>query len=193
VLAVRDVVLAHIKTLGLRLNAKKSVLSPAQRTTFLGSRVGLSVNEGAEVFFPRGNPLSMKWKAQCLELFAIGFHSRQMLLYGAGERLCSAQGLWVSHHPLWQINCLERMAVFNALRHFQVDLRGHNVLVHTDITSVVSYINHQGGLRSRPLYKLVHQILLWSLGKFLSLRAIYVPGHQNVGADILSRQGLRPR
>ncbi len=32
----RDVVLAHLKVLGLRLNAKKSVLSPLQRTTYLG-------------------------------------------------------------------------------------------------------------------------------------------------------------
>ncbi len=32
----RDVVLAHMKELGLRLNAKKSVLSPLQRTTHLG-------------------------------------------------------------------------------------------------------------------------------------------------------------
>ncbi len=32
----RDVVLAHMKQLGLRLNAKKSELSPVQRTTYLG-------------------------------------------------------------------------------------------------------------------------------------------------------------
>ena len=32
----RGVVLSHIEKLGLRLNAKKSVLLPAQRTTFLG-------------------------------------------------------------------------------------------------------------------------------------------------------------
>ncbi len=32
----RDVVLVHMKELGLQLNAKKSVLSPLQRTTFLG-------------------------------------------------------------------------------------------------------------------------------------------------------------
>ncbi len=32
----RDVMLAHMKELGLRLNGKKSVLSPLQRTTFLG-------------------------------------------------------------------------------------------------------------------------------------------------------------
>ncbi|KAI2662352.1 putative outer membrane protein pmp14 [Labeo rohita] len=32
----QDVVLTHMKELGLRLNAKKSVLSPLQRTTYLG-------------------------------------------------------------------------------------------------------------------------------------------------------------
>lgn len=104
----------------------------------------------------------------------------------------SAQGLWRSHHLSWHINCLEMMAVFKALRYFLPDLRGHHVLVRTDNTSVVSYLNRQGGLRSRPLCKLAHQILLWSLGKLLSLRAVYIPGAQNVGADTLSRQRLRP-
>ncbi len=32
----RDIILAHMKELGLRLNARKSVLSPLQRTTYLG-------------------------------------------------------------------------------------------------------------------------------------------------------------
>ncbi|XDV25212.1 hypothetical protein PO909_029164 [Leuciscus waleckii] len=63
-----------------------------------------------------------------------------------------------------------------------------------------SHRQHVGGL----LYKssrgsafmstmqTAHQILLWSQGKLLSLRPVYIPGHQNIGADILSRQGLRP-
>ncbi|KAL0197554.1 hypothetical protein M9458_006094, partial [Cirrhinus mrigala] len=62
----------------------------------------------------------------------------------------------------------------------------------TDNTAVVYYINHQGGLRSYPLYKLAHQILVWSQGKLLLLRAVHVPGHLNMGADVLSRQGPRP-
>ncbi|KAL0170946.1 hypothetical protein M9458_035542, partial [Cirrhinus mrigala] len=37
-------------------------------------------------------------------------------------------------------------------------------------------IHHQGGLRSRPIYKLAHQILVWSQDKLLSLRAVHVPG-----------------
>ncbi|KAI2644756.1 Gag-Pol polyprotein [Labeo rohita] len=61
-----------------------------------------------------------------------------------------------------------------------------------DAGHVVYYINHQGGLRSCPLYKLAHQILVWSQGKLLSLRAVHLPGYLNMGADSLSRQGLRP-
>ncbi len=43
---------------------------------------------------------------------------------------------------------------------FLADLRGYHVIVHSDNTSVVSYINHKGGLRSRPLCKLACQILV---------------------------------
>ncbi len=105
----------------------------------------------------------------------------------------SSQGLWKDYQLSWHINCLEMLAVFLALKNFLADLRGHHVLVHSDNTSVVSYINHQGGLRSRPLCKLACQILLWSQRKLLSLRAAYIPGAHIIGADILSRQGLRPR
>ncbi len=112
--------------------------------------------------------------------------------WGAVMRGHPARGLWSGHHLTWHINCMEMLAVFQALKHFLPDLRNHNVLVRTDNTAVVSYINHQGGLCSCPLYKLAHQILVWSQDKFLSLRAVYIPGHLNIGADILSRQGPRP-
>ncbi len=102
-----------------------------------------------------------------------------------------ARGLWRGHLA-WHINRLEMLAVFQALKYFLADLRGHHVLVRTDNTAVVSYINHQGGLRSRHLYRLAHQILVWAQGKLLSLRAVYIPGHLNVGADTLSRQGPLP-
>ncbi|MCJ8746571.1 hypothetical protein PDJAM_G00143220 [Pangasius djambal] len=100
----------------------------------------------------------------------------------------SARGLWSGRH----LTCLEMLAVFLALQHFLLDLRDRHVLVRTNNTAVVSYINHQGGLRSCPIYRLVHQILVWSQGKLLSLRAVYIPGHLNMGADILSRQVPRP-
>ncbi|XP_059409232.1 uncharacterized protein LOC132143098 [Carassius carassius] len=103
-----------------------------------------------------------------------------------------ARDLWSGRHLTWHINCLEMLAVLRALRYFLPDLRGHHVLVRTDNTAVVSYINHQGGLHSRRLCKLAYQILVWAQDKFLSLRAVHIPGHMNMGADILSRQGPRP-
>ncbi|PTA42288.1 hypothetical protein C8054_31520, partial [Micromonospora sp. RP3T] len=65
-------------------------------------------------------------------------------------------------------------------KHFLPDLRDRHVLVRTDNTVVVYYINHQG------------LVLVWSQDKLLLLRAVHVPGHLNMGADILSRQGPRP-
>ncbi|KAL0186202.1 hypothetical protein M9458_017872, partial [Cirrhinus mrigala] len=267
----RDVVLAHMKELGLRLNAKKSVLSPVQRTTYLGvvwdsttmqaqlspARIEsilaavMRVKEGRSLtvkqfqrllglmaaasnvipfgllymrplqwwlktrgFSPRGNPLRMiKVTRRCLRALdmwrkpwflsqgpALGAPCRRVTLatdasltgWGAVMSGHPARGLWSGHQLTWHINCLEMLAVFQGLKHFLPDLRDRHVLVRTDNTAVVSYINHQGGLRSRPLYKLAHQILVWSQGKLLSLRAVFVPGYLNVGADILSRQGPRP-
>ncbi len=82
--------------------------------------------------------------------------------------------------------------MFRALKHSLPDLRNPHVIVCNNNTVVATYINHQGGLRSCPSNKLAHQILGWSQDKFLSLRAVYVLGHLNVGADILLRQGPRP-
>ncbi len=90
------------------------------------------------------------------------------LPHGLGSDLRGSQGLWKKHHLSWHINCLEMLAVFLALKNFLAYLRGHHVLVRSDNTSVVSYINHKGGLRSRPLSKLACQILMWSQGKLLS-------------------------
>ncbi len=100
-----------------------------------------------------------------------------------------AQGIWRGHLLDWHI-CLEMMALFRALKYFLQQLRGYHVLVRVDNTSVVSYINRQGGRRSRRLNRLAQQVLLWAQDKFLSLRAIYIPGHMNVGADLLPRQAV---
>ncbi|KAI2664367.1 enzymatic polyprotein [Labeo rohita] len=254
-----------MKELGLRLNGKKSVLSPSQRTTYLGVGWDLTtmqarlspariesiltavtrVKEGRSFtvkqfqrllglmaaasnvipfgllylrplqwwlrtkgFSPRGNPfrtIKVMRRGLCaLEMskkpwFLSQGPCRRVMLatdasltgWGAVMNGHPARGLWSSRHLTWHINCLEMLAVFRALKHFLPDLIGRHVLVRTDNTAVVYYINHQGGLRSRPLYKLAHQILVWSQDKLLSLRAVHVPGNLNMGADILSRQGQR--
>lgn len=56
----------------------------------------------------------------------------------------SVNGRWGTPHSI-HINCLELMAVEMVLRHFLPFLVGRHVLVRTDNTKVVEYINKQGG------------------------------------------------
>ncbi len=90
-----------------------------------------------------------------------------------------AHGQWTGEFLSWHINCLELRAVFLALKHFLPVLGKHHIIVRTDNMAVVSDINHQGGSRSRTLDRLARRLLLWSQGKFLSLRAVHVPGILN--------------
>ncbi len=64
-----------------------------------------------------------------------------------------------------------------ALKHFLPDLRDHHVVgAHRQHSGGLLH-HHQGGL-----YRLAHQILVWSQDKLLSLRAVHIPGHLNMGS-----------
>ncbi len=89
---------------------------------------------------------------------------------------------------LWHINCLDLWAVHLALRQFRPLLLGKHVLVRTDNTAAVSYINWLGGIRSHRMSQLARHLLLWSHTQFKSLRADHIPGKLNRAADALSRQ-----
>ncbi len=123
-------------------------------------------------FSPRGNPFRMiNVTRRCLRALdmwrkpwflsqgpVLGAPCRRVTLatdasltgWGAVMSGHPARGLYSGHHLTWHINCLEMLAMFRALKHFLPDLKNHNVLVRTDNKAVVSYINHQGGLRSCP-------------------------------------------
>ncbi len=90
-------------------------------------------------------------------------------------------GLWLKPQSQWHINRLELEAVFLALKEFQPQLEQQHVLIRTDNTSVVSNINHQGGIRSRALCKRATDILLWVDCNLLSIRATHIPGLLNRG------------
>ncbi|XDV35989.1 hypothetical protein PO909_005843 [Leuciscus waleckii] len=85
-------------------------------------------------------------------------------------------GQWSEREKLLHIKCLEMLAVDNALRRFRPQIKGHHVLVRSDNMSVVAYINHQGGIRSRTLHRLTEHILIWAQHNLRSLRAAHVPG-----------------
>ncbi len=53
------------------------------------------------------------------------------------------------------------------------------MLVRTDNTAAVSYINRLGGIRSHRMSQLARHLLLWSHTQFKSLRAVHIPGQLN--------------
>ncbi len=55
----RDVVLRHVRTLGLRTNTKKSVLSPSQQTVVLGVHLDSCSNAGPSGSYPDFQPQYM--------------------------------------------------------------------------------------------------------------------------------------
>ena len=61
------------------------------------------------------------------------------------------------------------------------------VLVATDNTTVVAYINKEGGMKSGPLCALLWRILTWCSQRQVTLKARHIPGRLNVIADKLSR------
>ncbi len=267
----RDIVLGHIHSLGLRVNAKKSVLLPSQRTVFLGVRLDsvqmqarlaparIPVFTACLARFKLGHHVSVGTCRRLLGLMAAAspvlplgllhmrpflwwmkelrlhptvpatrlvrvsrsccrrllmwrdpvflwsgvrmgaIHRRHMITtdasmtgWGAVFEGRPASGEWKEEFLFWHINCLELRAVLLALKYFLPVLEEHHVIVRTDNMAVVSHINRQGGSRSRTLDRLARHLLLWSQDKFLSLRAVHVPGVLNLAADFLSRQKLKP-
>ena len=101
----------------------------------------------------------------------------------------NVSGVWSAQEKLLHINLLEMKALFLALQAFQEDVAGHHVTAMCDNSTVVAYVNKQGGTVSRPLCLLTSHLLRWTESFDVHLEARYLPGESNVLADVLSRRG----
>ena len=99
----------------------------------------------------------------------------------------TARGGWSVPESRLHINFLELKAVLLALKAFEPLCRGRVVLVATDNTTVIAYINKEGGMRSGSLCALLWRLLSWCNLREICLRARHIPGRLNVIADKLSR------
>ena len=100
----------------------------------------------------------------------------------------TARGIWSLLESKLHINFLELKAVSLALKAFEPLCRGQVVLVATDNTTVVAYINKEGGMHSGSLCALLWRLLSWCSLRKVFLRARHIPGRLNVIAEKLSRQ-----
>ena len=95
----------------------------------------------------------------------------------------------VPQEKLLHINLLEMKALFPGSSAFQEDVAGHHVTAMCYNSTVVAYVNKQGGTVSRPLCLLTSRLLRWTESFDVHLEARYLPGESNVLADVLSRRG----
>ena len=100
----------------------------------------------------------------------------------------TARGIWSLPESKLHINHLELKAVFLALKEFRTLYYNKTVLIATDNTTVVAYINKEGEMKSGSLCALLWRILSCTRQQ-VTLRARHIPGRLNVIADKLSRLG----
>ena len=107
--------------------------------------------------------------------------------WGAHMGDSQISGTWTPLDRELHIICLELKAVGAALHHCSSVLQGHQVMIATDNSTAVSYINKQGGTRSYTLLCLVVELFMWLQAQNIVVRARHIPGCLNVIADHLSR------
>ena len=108
--------------------------------------------------------------------------------WGAHWENHQVQGVWTQVESNLHINILEMRAVRLALQNFSFPA-GSSVLVASDNTTVVAYINHQGGTRSKSLWLECQSLFQLIEEKHMFFKARHIPGSLNVIADELSRKG----
>lgn len=106
--------------------------------------------------------------------------------WGAHLDRMTVHGLWSG--PLLHINLLEMKAVILTLQSFPPLVRGHAVAIMSDNTTMIAYINRQGGAVSRSPCKLAMELWEFCLSNEVFPSAAHVPGSENSLADLLSRQ-----
>ena len=95
--------------------------------------------------------------------------------WGAHLDQSSTKGLWSDQEKRLHINVLELKAVSLALRSFKDQCQNQTVLVATDNSTMVAYINKQGGTHSVEMCALLWKIMTWCHRYHITLKARHIP------------------
>ena len=117
------------------------------------------------------------------------FTDASMEGWGAHVNGDEISGKWDTSERELHINQLEMRAITLALSKFAEVVQGKAVLVCTDNTTVLAYVNHQGGTRSISLMQETVSLFQMVQDLKIQIRARHIPGRLNVLADKLSREG----
>lgn len=96
-------------------------------------------------------------------------------------------GYWSKKDLKHHINYLELLAIYFALKCFAKDRNNIEILIRSDNTTAVSYVNRMGSVRFPHLNNLSRKIWQFCEKRKLHIFASYIPSKQNVEADFQSR------
>ena len=96
-------------------------------------------------------------------------------------------GWWSQSEAKLHVNFLELKAVFILFQCFFRLSSNSSILIRTDSSTVVAYINNQGGSCSARLCSLALKLWDFCIQRNIMIKAVHVPGKDNSKADALSR------
>ena len=108
---------------------------------------------------------------------------------GWGARCGSTRtgGPWSNNEAKMHINCQELLAAYLAIKSFVKDQSNICVLLRTDNSSALTYINKFGGTVSQELNQIAKELWTWCFQRNITITAAFLPGVSNVAADHESR------
>ena len=168
--------------------ASEDALVPRVRPSLASGGFAVGSETGSVLVDGEGSPFDgvrFGTPAPDLHLYSDAFSS------GWGAHLLdqNVSGMLSDQEKLLHINLLEMKALFLGLQAFQEDVIGHHVTAMCDNSTVVAYVNKQGGTVSRALCLLTSRLLRWTESLDVHLDARYLPGGSNVLENLLSRHG----
>lgn len=98
----------------------------------------------------------------------------------------TVSGVWSSYQKTLHINVLELLAVHYSLLSFNCP-GSQSILLRVDNTTVIAYLNNQGGVHNVQCHCVAKAIWQFCEQKSIVLRATYIASRYNVEADKLSR------
>ena len=111
--------------------------------------------------------------------------------WGCCIETVTSGGNWTPVEAQHDINYLEMLAVFLALKSFSNTISGKHVKLMVDNTTAVTTINQMGTCHSWLNNQLAHQIWMWCIDHRIWLTVTHIPGKQNTEADRESRVSQR--
>ena len=99
----------------------------------------------------------------------------------------STEGFWSLEEQGNHINFLELKAVLLGLKSLCSAFSKKHVLIQSDNTTAVAYINAMGGIKSIPCNEMAIMIWDWCLNHNIWLSATHIPGSKNIQANKESR------